>query len=184
MKDIYGTAKEVLVWLGPDERNQARGIFDIISKTLDELVDAIHNGIEPEGTTYWLPSAEAEDRLRQLVPLLQMDWFTRTWTIQEAGLTDKPIAIWGDATVDLNKICLVCMIYLKYFFGDEVEKAGVLREVEMITKPLPDVSPFGRSEETALRVASSSPVQRHGFKGQNLRVPVSCCGMGADQRLL
>ena len=130
MGDIYGTAKQVLVWLGPDDENQAGKIFDGISTIVDDLMVLIDYGLfEPESA---YPSPLAESQLRQITPLFKSDWFTRTWTIQEAGLTEMPVAVWGRHRVDFNKICLVCMLYLKCF-RSEAEKLGVVGELEMIS---------------------------------------------------
>ncbi|KIN07163.1 hypothetical protein OIDMADRAFT_97146, partial [Oidiodendron maius Zn] len=73
MKDIYGTAKEVLVWLGPDLGSKAKSIFSDISGVLTTMIEDIRNDLEPRQTA----------DLKQMLPLFRSEWFTRTWTIQE-----------------------------------------------------------------------------------------------------
>ncbi|KAK0657799.1 heterokaryon incompatibility protein-domain-containing protein [Cercophora newfieldiana] len=132
MGDIYGTAKEVLIWLGADQAGQAQAIFDTVSLTIDELTEAIESGIEPEDTRSWLPREEAEERLKIVAPLFGCEWFSRTWTIQEAGLTDKPIALWGEASVDFALLGLFCMAYAKYF-GPLTHSLGLADEMGRVT---------------------------------------------------
>ncbi|KAK4446423.1 HET-domain-containing protein, partial [Podospora aff. communis PSN243] len=131
MGDIYGTANQVLIWLGPDKQRISEGIFDIISVTIGKLIEAIESGIEPEMTERWLPREEAEGRLKTVAPLFRCEWFTRTWTVQEAGLTTNPVAVWGGARLDFGLIGLFCMAYAKYF-GSVVQSQQLRAEIETL----------------------------------------------------
>lgn len=84
MKDIYGAASEVLIWFGPDLTKKAPVAFESIRYTIWELREAIECGVEPDQTDSWLEQEEAGKRLQEAAPLLHCEWFTRTWTIQEA----------------------------------------------------------------------------------------------------
>lgn len=132
MGDIYGTAKEVLIWLGPDEDGVAQTIFDLISSTIDRLIEAIERGIEPEDTEQWFPDRKAQTCLSHVSPLFRCEWFTRTWTIQEAGLNDNAVVAWGNATLDFGIIGLFCMTYVKYF-GSVIQSLSLILEIERVT---------------------------------------------------
>lgn len=84
----------------------------------------------PDNVTH--PPAVFELLLGQLVPLLHCKWFTRTWTIQEAGLKDGPMVYWGEHQFELDKICLVCMLVAKCF-KESAEYVGILRNIELIS---------------------------------------------------
>lgn len=140
MKDIYGTAKEVLVWLGPDPEGQADSIFDGIGMLLSRVMESFEMGLEPEH----ILSGRDLELIKKTIPVFRFDWFTRTWTIQEAGLAGTPTAVWGKSTIDLNKICLIGMLFLKCCKA-VVEELGILHELQRVSNlyttylPLPGV---------------------------------------------
>lgn len=67
MSVIYGTAKQVLIWLGLDDENQASDIFNLISTIVDDLIVSIDRGCFRQERVYLSPTVES--RLRQILPL-------------------------------------------------------------------------------------------------------------------
>jgi len=81
MKDIYGIASEVIIWLRPDPDNQAEDIFMGIDNTFDEMLELIELEHELEDGNDSMHQLPADVRLSQMIPLLHREWFARTWTI-------------------------------------------------------------------------------------------------------
>jgi hypothetical protein len=87
MKDIYAYAKEVVVWLGPDEEDIAAELF----KDVEEVLHLIESSIETDfvglNRLQWLRFDEASSLLLDKMFLLfKREYFTRTWVIQEVAL--------------------------------------------------------------------------------------------------
>lgn len=127
MKDIYASASEVLVWLGPREVEVATEVFEYITVTLASVVRAIDNYEDPE----WLNSGQISPVLDKLALLLSSEYFTRTWIVQEVGLTNRALAHWGKSTIDFNEIGLIAMLYLNYF-RPTLDSLGYLRDFERV----------------------------------------------------
>ncbi|KAF2807307.1 uncharacterized protein BDZ99DRAFT_465216 [Mytilinidion resinicola] len=53
----------------------------------------------------------------RFVSLSESEYFSRTWIIQEVGLARRPIAHWGQATINFHKIGITAMIALQYFWS-------------------------------------------------------------------
>src|SRR5438105_15820212 len=107
-----------MIWLGFCPSSLSAEIFELIEITIDELITAIEEGFDPEeglGATAWLPNQDAKEILETVAPLFRCEWFTRTWTIQEAGLTDNATALWGEQTIEFRSISLFFMLYSKYY---------------------------------------------------------------------
>jgi Heterokaryon incompatibility protein (HET) len=126
MKEIYAFANEVIVWLGPDDQGIASEVFLDIAATLSSFKIAISRGLDP-GTSRFPPKSD------KLVVLFKSEWFTRTWTIQEVGLTNRPIALWGQSMINFNQIGLAAMLHLKYF-RTSLESRGHLQDIERAAK--------------------------------------------------
>ena len=130
MKDIYASAIAVLVWLGPSEAEVATEVFEDIRLTLATLVEAVDN-YEDLSTVGWLHSGQGSPALHKLAILFRSEYFTRTWVIQEIGLTDRPLAQWGRSTIDFNEIGLIALFCFKYL-RDTLDSLGYLRYVERV----------------------------------------------------
>ena len=106
MKEIYACATDVIVWLGSDNENIASEIFTEIDFALSQIKRAISCNLV-RAITKLHPAWD------KIVILFKSEWFTRTWTIQEVGLTYRPIALWGRSTINFNKIGLFSLSCLK-----------------------------------------------------------------------
>lgn len=132
MKDIYAYSKDVLVWLGPDEEGLSTGLFKDIEEVLDSLEGAMEKNYEDLDWVQWLRVGESSSPLLdKLFLLFKREYFTRTWVIQEVGLTNRPLAHWGKSVVNFNKIGLIAMACLKYF-RLALSSLGYLKEFERV----------------------------------------------------
>jgi hypothetical protein len=85
MGDVYRSAEQVLVWLGPDHTQvTARRTFD-----------ALRELIRP-------PRLEGDDQRihHHLEEVTKSKWFTRLWVVQELFLARRAIALWGHEEID------------------------------------------------------------------------------------
>ncbi|KAJ3578883.1 hypothetical protein NPX13_g1688 [Xylaria arbuscula] len=115
MKDIYAYAREVAVWLGPDEEGHASELFTDVDETLTLLESSIENEFERLNESQWYkPSTEPSSLLKRLSILFQREYFSRTWVIQEVGLANRPVAHYGRSTINFNKLGALSMAFLKY----------------------------------------------------------------------
>jgi hypothetical protein len=101
MKDIYLTAKEVLIWLG-EECESDEAAFAILQK-INEILD------EDEGFDLMTDMLSVTDRGLPLPwspewvsisQLLSRQWFQRVWVIQEAVVASKATVLCGDLEMD------------------------------------------------------------------------------------
>lgn len=85
MRNIYKNAKDVAIWLGPDNNGQGKLAFQELE--------------EYRGKNMTLPEYRDYDadtsRTRALQDLLEWSWFFRVWIIQEAGLAKSATVICG-----------------------------------------------------------------------------------------
>jgi hypothetical protein len=81
MKQIYSTAKEVLIWLGPDGEGHAKQTLSLL-----ERLSAFKRRGAPE------MSSDDEYLIKTLY---SHRWFSRLWVIQEAILATTPVIYWG-----------------------------------------------------------------------------------------
>ncbi|KAH7330151.1 heterokaryon incompatibility protein-domain-containing protein [Rhexocercosporidium sp. MPI-PUGE-AT-0058] len=132
MKDIYAYAKEVVVWLGPDEEDIAAELFKDIEEVLNSLEASIEESFEDLDGLQWLHyDGTPSPVMEKLFLLFKREYFARTWVIQEVGLTNRPFAHWGKSVVNFNKIGLVAMAGLKYF-RPTLSSFGYLKEFERV----------------------------------------------------
>ncbi|KAE9378215.1 HET-domain-containing protein [Stipitochalara longipes BDJ] len=130
MKDIYAYAKDVIVWLGPDEEAIAAGLFKEVEEVMALIENSIENNFEDLNKLQSLPlPTSASPIMDKLSLLFKREYFTRTWVIQEVGLTNMPLAHWGKSVINFNKIGLVAMACLKYF-QPTLSSLGYLQEFE------------------------------------------------------
>ena len=100
MKDIYGRAKHVVVWLGPDEGGQALLAISAIYSILP------HN-----------PPKDSQPDVQDLVPqdldaahwqamwwLFTREWFTRGWILQEIAQDPSAVMMVGDHQIKYSTV--------------------------------------------------------------------------------
>lgn len=132
MKDIYAYAKEVVVWLGPDEEDAAAELFKDVEEVLALMEGSIEKNFEDLNRLQWLHFDDATSPLlNKLFLLFKREYFTRTWVIQEVGLANRPLAHWGKSVINFNKIGLISMACLKYF-RPTLSSFGYLKEFERV----------------------------------------------------
>jgi hypothetical protein len=137
MKDIYWFAKKTVVWLGLDGNENAKETFDNIVIGLVNVEGAINNMMDLgiffrqnhvsifENTSgVWNPIM-----IGRFIRLLKSEYFSRTWIIQEIGLSRQPIAYWGEETINFNYIGLLSMILLQYRYA-AMKISGSLESVQ------------------------------------------------------
>ncbi len=133
MKDIYAYAKEIIMWLGPDEEAIAAELFKDLEEVLAALENSIEKSFEDLSSLQWLRFDQAPSPLvDKLFLLFKRDYFTRTRVIQEAGLTNRPLAYRGKSVINFNKIGLLAMACLKYL-RPALASSGYLKEFERVT---------------------------------------------------
>jgi hypothetical protein len=132
MKDIFHTAVEVVIWLGPDEQRQGDDIFNSVEHLYDLMLSTIDQKRKLDDTQCWLPPEDAMQELKSLAPLFLNPYWSRSWTIQETGIATRSSVLWGTSSFDFRKICPAAMMFLKYF-KTQAESVGVRRELELIT---------------------------------------------------
>ncbi|KAF2827644.1 HET-domain-containing protein [Ophiobolus disseminans] len=85
MGRIYERAKMVVIWLGPDPDNEAAEAFSTHRE-------------HPEDDEKF--SRVLDARMRKI---LNLDWFKRTWVIQEAVIATRGTILWGLEEVDYGE---------------------------------------------------------------------------------
>ncbi|KIY01069.1 uncharacterized protein Z520_03735 [Fonsecaea multimorphosa CBS 102226] len=104
MGQIYASASRVLVWLAPDINQEAKECFSLIQDTatlLAELVSrygdvSLFPPIAPESGKICLDPRKW-DMVRRL---MDSEWFSRVWVLQEVGLARSAVLLYGNATMN------------------------------------------------------------------------------------
>ncbi|KAF2247431.1 HET-domain-containing protein [Trematosphaeria pertusa] len=105
MGTIYTGAKEVIVWLGPDNNKNAYKTFsffetDIMVDEPAQIITAFNQ----------LCPVEYDHRSREYGEMLlvkmmvECEWFERLWVVQEVALARCAVAVWGTEEIDFQKI--------------------------------------------------------------------------------
>ena len=115
MRNIYGTATELLIWLGDEEQPQSRGL---------ELLG--NYGIIPDDTTL-RPTRLDYTQRSDFEEILSRPWFERLWIVQELLLgafrdkVDTTYLISGSSRVPWTSV-INCMQYLRRFNSEDREQ--------------------------------------------------------------
>ncbi|KAL2132242.1 hypothetical protein VTI74DRAFT_4065 [Chaetomium olivicolor] len=88
MGHIYQGTDNVCVWLGP-ESDDSEGAMDIMQSLLADLPDFFHLDRMGNPEEVWGP----------IVKLLERDWFTRRWLVQEIALAKRAMVQCGHREV-------------------------------------------------------------------------------------
>ncbi|OCT51464.1 hypothetical protein CLCR_08162 [Cladophialophora carrionii] len=104
MGDIYASADRVLVWIGSDLRHEAKECFSLISDTTTILADLIaeHGGVS------FIPTITPESgricsdtkKWGVVQRLMDTEWFSRVWVLQEIGLARSGVVLYGDSSLN------------------------------------------------------------------------------------
>lgn len=108
MGEIYASAKVVLIWMGEDLAGEAEDCFALIKETNTFLMEQLAkcnnvtdipfiahgNGSMCVETAKW-------DTVRHL---MDSEWFTRVWVLQEVGLARAAVILWGKSTMNWSQL--------------------------------------------------------------------------------
>ncbi|KAI1270831.1 HET-domain-containing protein [Xylaria sp. FL0933] len=113
MNRLYKHAGHVLVWLGPDKDGIARSTFQSIIE-LDNLFLDEKKAID----FHFAYTRDLETQSREswvhLDRLMELEWFTRGWIVQEIGTKAAATLIWGEAEIEwlvLSRVCERLQVY-------------------------------------------------------------------------
>lgn len=99
MGDVYSSADHVRVWLGPSGENSSLAMS--FTETIYSILPEIET--DPERTMYYVQKyPEGGPEWVALANLLNRQWFTRTWVIQEVVMSASATVICGDDTLPWN----------------------------------------------------------------------------------
>jgi hypothetical protein len=102
MDRIYGNAKRVCIWLG-DSSKSSKIAIDFIKdevmklQNFDELCD------RSEASSKWLA----------LLELMQREWFSRRWVVQEIALARSAIIYCGNDKISWNKFAIAVELFVE-----------------------------------------------------------------------
>ena len=101
MGQIYAVGERTIIHLGIDPDGHAEAVAS--------LLEEITQGIEDQGGSLidsrFVPQLAMDDplsvdqRWRSYQIMVAHDWFSRTWTVQEAALGDDPYILWGTTKI-------------------------------------------------------------------------------------
>lgn len=104
MGDIYASASSVLIWIGADSRDEAKECIALVQFTSALLADMIVRyktveNIPPIHAESGLICSDPEkwDMVRRL---MDSEWFTRVWVLQEVGLARSAILLYGHLSMN------------------------------------------------------------------------------------
>jgi hypothetical protein len=106
MSEIYEQAQEVLVWLGNDDQGDAQVAVD----TILEINQYFDNAVAQSGSQEDIPDIEEsntlldESRWHAMFHLLDKQWFTRVWVIQEVGVAASATVLYGPTSIPFSEI--------------------------------------------------------------------------------
>ncbi|SPO02001.1 related to heterokaryon incompatibility protein (het-6OR allele) [Cephalotrichum gorgonifer] len=128
---IYDKARDVLVWLGPDQTDSSKEAFrclrTINEKILTQTDKEWYDPPEEELPAYPIAvGASGSDVMQEMSPpsarrsvlgfvlgdrgkacvgeLFDLTWFSRVWVLQEVGLATTATVFWGDNSIDFGEI--------------------------------------------------------------------------------
>ncbi|KAJ8106890.1 hypothetical protein OPT61_g9243 [Boeremia exigua] len=105
MNFVYTKATRVIVWLGPDEDDQANGAFGMLCSLADVEGDHPHYETRSQDYAPHVPEPCVEikkedfELWRKVMAFFCSTWFTRLWVLQEIALAEDAIFVWGDCSI-------------------------------------------------------------------------------------
>ncbi|KAF2093489.1 hypothetical protein NA57DRAFT_81417 [Rhizodiscina lignyota] len=109
MGEIYKAAVRVLIHVGPDVHGDAHLAIESVQKLIHlihEYGPEVNLKINDPESEFASLNWEALDRMTR------MPWFSRAWTVQEVGLADEAVILYGEHRLDWRDLMEVL-----YFFG-------------------------------------------------------------------
>ena len=115
MRSIYQQAKEVLVWLGPeDEDGGGEEVFDFLNRLWDECSNTNAAGLI-KSSAFEIFSSLRQFELQTFPPkdspfwyllhcFYRQPWFTRVWIIQEVAVSASALIMYGKEEISWQKL--------------------------------------------------------------------------------
>ncbi|KAF0316870.1 HET domain-containing protein [Colletotrichum asianum] len=131
MGRIYGEAKDVRIWLGPDDRVTAK-VFTLL-RLLSQVLDVQPQWHMAERVVFHLNEVfcrkDGVVGLKSLLNFFSRSWFSRRWVVQEAMLAREAIVHCGRYSIALLSISLAATRFLSLDVASyPVNMAASLRE--------------------------------------------------------
>jgi hypothetical protein len=102
MADIYGRADCVRIWLGDLDKSAELAILFIKQQVLQlQHFDDLCR------------SSEFSEKWKALLELMQREWFSRRWVVQEVALAPKAIIHCGSAKLSWNKFAVAVELFVE-----------------------------------------------------------------------
>jgi hypothetical protein len=157
MRDIYRSAKEVVIWLGNDPKGHAIPAFSVVCAIANGHLQSKGSRIEasftrPESDCTKLPwksgTPPPESWLwHSVARLYDCDWNWRLWCVQEVAVATGATAIWGNAAIPWKWIGLAAArirtnnwdVLLRYHLGG-VYNAYLVYRISSHATDLPRLS--------------------------------------------
>ncbi|KAK5731423.1 hypothetical protein LTR15_001363 [Elasticomyces elasticus] len=111
MKRVYHDASRVLVWTGTEDEDNAKALLELggqiagfVTQHRERALD-VEDISNREGARHALVSNESVNaNWRKSLDFLNNEWFSRTWTFQEAYVSREADIICGRTIVSLNAL--------------------------------------------------------------------------------
>lgn len=104
MGEIYASATRVLIWLGPDHDQEAHECFKLIKDTTATLTDMISKygdvSLIPQISSKNSSICSDPQKWDVVQRLMKLEWFSRVWCLQEAGLARSAVLLYGNCVLN------------------------------------------------------------------------------------
>lgn len=110
MAQIYRSAKQTLICLGDDEKGHAKFAVELIEDINTRILKTCKRNNEPWALFPYLDHDDpilSDTRWKSIAVLYSSTWFGRGWTVQEAALAPKCLAIWGQYEISWAELMRV-----------------------------------------------------------------------------
>jgi len=154
MDQIYSQARQVCVWLGGGDDKTNLAFEFIRNEILKEMnIDSICN------------NPECSKKLEALGDLMQRDWFSRRWVVQEIALARRASIHCGTAEMDWKEFAIA----VELFVSDETKNRSANRVMLKDTSTPNYWDNVGALGATLLVNASSNLFREHQSSNNNTK---------------
>jgi hypothetical protein len=108
MGEIYANARRVLIWVGEDTAGDAEECFALTQETntflmeqLSRCKDVADIPFIAHGNGSICADPAKWDMVRHL---MDSEWFTRVWVLQEVGLARAAMILWGESSMNWSQL--------------------------------------------------------------------------------
>jgi hypothetical protein len=104
MADVFHGAKHVVIWLGPDTYGTAELACGYIRGYSNYLVENYRKDGSCDDIMTWAGLSPDSIAFAALTRMLDVPWFMRVWTIQEAALAKSSTIAYGSSKVGIEEL--------------------------------------------------------------------------------